>query len=117
MIENIQTGGGHAQVAEIIRVSLGEVLDGWPGRHVQGLPENFEKRAKVLDLKIAKEDWQFLTKEEKFDCLLAITATIYFLGPEELHTIAGYTIFEFLNAGRKLFASATGTPGLETEWT
>jgi hypothetical protein len=84
---------------------------------VQRLPENFGERAKVLHSKIAKEDWRFLTKEEKFDCLLAITATIYFLGPEELDTIAGHTIFEFLNAGRKLFASATGTPGLEIEWT
>lgn len=98
-------------------MSLREVLGGWPGQHVQKLPENFEKRAKVLDSKIAKEDWQFFAREEKFDCLLAITATIYFLGPEELDTIAGHTIFEFLNAGRKLFASATGASGLETEWT
>jgi hypothetical protein len=116
MTANLQAGSGRAQVAEVIRISLGEVLYGWSGRYMQKLPENFKKNAKVLESKIANEDWQFFTREEKFDCLLAITATIYFLGPEELDTIAGHTIFEFLNAGRKLFVSATGASGLETEW-
>jgi hypothetical protein len=95
-------------VEDVIRLSLRELLMGWPGNYADKLPREAITQWQQLDSATSAGFPQKLTVPQTWAAINAIQTTILFLGPEEMHTICGRTTAEFLNAARILFNSVTG---------
>jgi hypothetical protein len=95
-------------VEEVIRLSLRELLLGWPGHYADKLPREAITQWQQLDSATSAGFPEKLTVPQTWAAINAIQTTILFLGPEEMHTITGRSLGQFLNAARVLFNSVTG---------
>jgi hypothetical protein len=97
-----------AFVEEVVRLSLRELLMGWPGHYADKLPKEAMTQWQHLNAATSAGFPDQLTVPQTWAAINAIQTTILFLGPEEMHTICGRSTAEFLNAARILFNSVTG---------
>ncbi len=100
----------------VLRNALREMNYGWPARHIDYVSPETRRLWQILQAKADAKDWGEFNKAELQAALDALHATLYFLGPEELDTLCGHTVFEFLNVGRILFARIVRDQSLHREW-
>lgn len=100
------------QEIEIVRQALGEI-GGYAGKfmpeflgveaeRIEQLDRLFDEaiESKKLTIELPLEQWRLVYDSVNF--------VIYELGPEELRTITGYRLHEFLDVGQIIYAKAYG---------
>lgn len=93
----------------VVRSALLESYAGYAGGFIPEFLDStnaqLEQLWKIVDDTSKQENTLTLPKKEWRLIFEAINVVIYELGPEELHTITGYELNEFLNTGRVIYAS------------
>ena len=103
-------------VESVIKNSLREVLYGWPARNLKWVPEETKRVWSTLDKNIKIENSIVFQSVELKALLEAVHLTIYYLGPEELETITGRPLVDFVSAGRILTNGIAGNIYVAELW-
>jgi hypothetical protein len=97
--------------------ALREVLHGWMPPHLDWVPKETRTAWIRLEERRSAGDFSKFDATELRALLEAVHATIYYLGPEELQTLTGQSLEDFVSAGRIMFSGMASNVYVSKLWT